>query len=131
MRVASRLILPGSADFSLREALGRRDGELSAAINQLSDQWLVSADAGDAAKTLVATADEPTQVWSTTLTADRAVTLSTARATSGARFRIVRSAAGAFDLNVGTGPLKALAAGEWCDVEYNGSAWFLSAFGSL
>ena len=62
-----------------------------------------------------------------------AVTLATSTALNGSKFRIVRTAnaTGAFNLNVGTGPLKALTAGQWCDVEYNGSAWFLSAFGSL
>jgi hypothetical protein len=43
----------------------------------------------------------------------------------GRTFRIVRTAnaTGAFNLNVGTGPLKALAVSTWCDVTYNGSAW--------
>jgi hypothetical protein len=41
------------------------------------------------------------------------------------------TATGAFNLNVGTGPLKALAVGQWCEVEYDGTAWFLSQFGSL
>lgn len=54
-----------------------------------------------------------------------AITLSTTGAYNGAKFRIVReaSATGAFNLNVGTGPLKALtAASTWCEVEYDGSA---------
>jgi hypothetical protein len=74
-----------------------------------------------------------TQRWNTPLTADRAVTLSTTYARTGARFRIIRTAAatGAFNLNVGTGPLKALPVGSWCDVEYDGSAWFLAAYGTL
>ena len=74
-----------------------------------------------------------TQRWNTPLTADRAVTLSTTYARAGARFRIIRTAAatGAFNLNVGTGPLKALGIGSWCDVEYDGSAWFLAAYGTL
>lgn len=93
----------------------------------------VGADVGNAAKTLVAGQSESTQRWATALTADRAVTLSTTGAYSGARFRIVRTAAatGAFNLNVGTGPLKALAAGEWCDVEFDGTNWLLTAAGSL
>lgn len=33
--------------------------------------------------------------------------------------------------SLGTGPLKALAAGQWCEVDYDGSAWVLTAFGSL
>lgn len=49
------------------------------------------------------------------------------------RFRIVRAAAatGVFNLNVGVGPLEALAAGQWCDVQYDGAAWVLVGFGSL
>lgn len=94
----------------------------------------VSADNGDAAATLTYLSSVPTQVWNTPLTVDRAVTLSTTGAINGAKFHIVRTAAatGAFNLNVGTGPLKALAtAGTWCDVEYDGSAWILTAYGAL
>lgn len=89
----------------------------------------VSADKGDAAATLTVGTSENTSVWNTTLTAARAVTLSTTGALNGSRFRIIRtaSATGDFKLNVGTGPLIALACGEWCDVEYNGSAWILAA----
>lgn len=96
----------------------------------------VSADKGDAAATLVASAGntDTTNLWNTPLTAARAVTLSTTGAFNGARLRIVRGAGatGAFNLNVGTGPLKALtSSGQWCDVEYNGTAWVLTASGSL
>jgi hypothetical protein len=74
-------------------------------------------------------------IYNTALTADRAVTLSTLAGYvfKGARARIIRTAAstGAFNLNVGTGPLKALATGQWCEVEYDGSAWLLTAAGSL
>lgn len=102
---------------------------------QIDDDGLtkVSADKGDAAATLTIGTSEQTSQWNTPLTAVRAVTLSTTGAYSGAKFRIVRTAAatGASALNVGTGPLKALAAGQWCDVEHNGSAWMLTAFGSL
>lgn len=95
---------------------------------------LVSADNGDAAKTLTALVDDTTQRWNTPLTAARAVTLSTTGAYRGAKFRIVREAGatGAFNLNIGTGPLKALtAAGQWAHVEYDGTAWRLTANGSL
>lgn len=102
---------------------------------QIDDDVLqqVSADKGDAAATLTLGASEETSRWATPLSADRAVTLSTTGAYNGGAFAIVRTAAatGAFNLNVGTGPLKALAVGQWCKVEYNGSAWMLTAFGSL
>lgn len=94
----------------------------------------VSGDNGDTSSTIAPRAAESTQRWLSPLTATRTVTLNTAGATSGSRFRIVRGAAatGAFNLNVGTGPLKALtAAGQWCDVEYDGAAWVLSAYGAL
>ena len=94
----------------------------------------VYSDQGDTSVTLTYLASYPTNFWRSVLTADRTVTLSTTGATNGAKFRITRSASatGAFNLNVlaATGT-KALAAGQWCDVEYSGSAWFLAAFGSL
>jgi hypothetical protein len=91
----------------------------------------VTANVGDADKTLQTRVNEETQIWTTTLTADRTVTLSATGGYAGAKFRIARPAAGAFNLNVGSGPLKALPAGSWCDVEYNGSAWVLTAYGAL
>jgi hypothetical protein len=86
---------------------------------------------GNSAATLTATVSPITQSWITTLTADKAVTLSTTGAATGSRFRISRPAGGAFNLNVGTGPLKALPANSWCEVIYNGSAWVLSQYGTL
>ena len=94
----------------------------------------VGADTGDAAATLTIGINESTQTWRTALTAPRAVTLSTTNARSGDKWRIVRTAAatGSHNLNVGTGPLKALAAaGQYCEVEYDGSAWILTKYGSL
>lgn len=93
----------------------------------------VTSNVGDNAKTLQARIDPEVQRYNAPITADRAVALSTTGAYAGARFRVVRSAAstGAFNVNVGTGPLKALGIGQWVDVDYDGSAWFVSAFGSL
>ncbi len=65
------------------------------------------------------------------LNADRAVTLSTTNAAAGMSFLLTRTGAGAFNLNVGTGPLKALATNTWCQVVYDGSAWYLAAYGAL
>jgi hypothetical protein len=92
----------------------------------------VSADNGDTAKTLQFRLQEPSQRWNTPLTANRAVTLSTTGAGAGAKFHLTRQAGatGAFTLDVGPG-LKSLAASQWCDVEYDGSSWFLRAFGNL
>lgn len=74
-----------------------------------------------------------TQIWSSTLTAARSVDFetSTAYVANGTRFRIVRSADGAFALNVGPGPLKALEAGQWGEVTFLNGAWVLTQFGSL
>jgi hypothetical protein len=89
----------------------------------------VFQDHGDASATLTVGSSFTSNYWKTTLTANRTVTLSTTGAFSGARFRVTRPATGAFTLTVGG--LKALSAGQWCDVEYDGAAWQLSAFGSL
>lgn len=94
----------------------------------------VSADNGDNSVTLNAASSAKTQRWNTALTAARTISLDTTTIFKGAKFRIVREAGctGAFNLNVGTGPLKALTtAGTWCEVEYDGTAWRLTAAGSL
>jgi hypothetical protein len=86
---------------------------------------------GDADFTLTAVSS-PTRIkQNTTLTANRTVTLSTTGAISGDSFTITRTSGGAFNLNVGTGPLKALATNTWCTVTYDGSAWYLAAYGAL
>lgn len=91
----------------------------------------VSTDKGDANATLTAGTSERTSIWSTPLTVDRTVTL--AGATNGDRFRVVRTAAstGTAVLNVGVGPLRVMGPAEWCDVEYTGAAWILTAAGAL
>ena len=92
-------------------------------------QNTVGGDVGDAAATLTRGTSEMTQLWSTTLTADRAVTLSTTNAITGDKFFIIRdaSAGGTFNLNVGTGPLATLGPGQQCVVDFDGTAWFLSS----
>jgi hypothetical protein len=107
-------------------------GSITANYVGVAESVSTSTDYGDAAATL-SSLTESTAVWNTPITANRSVSLSTTGASSGLRKRVVRTAAatGAFNLNVGSGPLKALAAGQWCEVEYNGSAWALMAFGSL
>jgi hypothetical protein len=87
---------------------------------------------GDESCTLTVGIDAPTQRFGTPLTAARTITLTTAGARAGDRFRIVRNAGatGAYVLSVGG--LKSLsAAGQWCDVEYNGGSWTLTAYGDL
>ena len=87
--------------------------------------------ASDAAFTLTPLSSAPDQLHTGTLTANRAVTLSTTNAYSGARFRISRTGGGAFTLDVGTGPLKALATNTWGEFVYDGAAWRLGAYGAL
>lgn len=81
-----------------------------------------------------ATPTNRTIIFNSAITADRAVTLNTGSDyKDGDSYHIIRTAAatGAFNVNVGTGPLKALAAGTWCIVTYDGSTWFLTAYGAL
>lgn len=106
----------------------------SGAGNSARQDASVSADKGDAAFVALPYESDSTIIYGTPLTAVRAITLNTTGAYNGLKMKIVRSATatGAFNLNVGTGPLKSLtAAGQWCEVEYNGSAWALSAAGTL
>ena len=63
-----------------------------------------------------------------TLTADRALTLSTTGVRAGAKFRLTRTGGGAFNI---THALKNLATNQWAEFCYDGSAWYLAAFGSL
>jgi hypothetical protein len=91
----------------------------------------VSADRGDTSQTLTAGTDAPTQRWATTLTANRTVTLSTTGAVNGDRFRIVRSGLGAFTLDVGGLKTMPSATAAWADVEFDGSAWRLTGYGTL
>lgn len=65
-----------------------------------------------------------------TLTAARAVTLGTGQ--PGDWCQITRSGGGAFNLNVGTGPLKALATNTWGEFRVNSvGTWYLAAYGAL
>ncbi len=91
----------------------------------------VSADRGDTSQTLTAGTDAPTQRWATTLTADRAITLSTTGAVNGDRFRIVRTGLGAFTLDVGGLKTIPSATAAWVDVEFDGTAWRLTGYGTL
>jgi hypothetical protein len=99
-----------------------------------SAENLGMTDNGDADATLLTASSLRTQRWNTTLTADRTATLSTTGAYTGARFRIVRteSATGAFSLIVaGAATLLRLAPGQWCEAEYNGTAWVIVGYGDI
>jgi hypothetical protein len=79
--------------------------------------------------TLTALVSPPVTRHTGTLTANRTVSL--AGGYKGARFRVARSGAGAFNLNVAASSTKALATGQWVDVENDGTAWQIVASGSL
>lgn len=91
----------------------------------------VSSDRGDASITIKAGEDALTQIFGTALTAPRVVTLSSVNAYPGAKIHVLRkaSATGASGLDVGG--LKTLAAGTWCEVQFDGTAWILKAYGAL
>jgi hypothetical protein len=89
------------------------------------------AIATDAIATLTVGTDAENIQHTGTLTANRAITLSTTDAFAGARFMITRTGGGAFTLDVGTGPLKSLATDTWAIFVYDGSAWYLAAYGAL
>ena len=71
----------------------------------------------------------------TTLTADRTVTLTTTNAVDGNGCRVSRSGGGAFNLLVKSGAggstIATLATNEWADCEWNGSAYEVTAKGTL
>jgi hypothetical protein len=86
---------------------------------------------GDANVTLTAGVDKQTQRFTATRTANRTITLSTTGAVESDRFRLVFSGTGAFTWDVGG--LKTIPSGTaaWAEVEYDGSAWRLTGYGTL
>jgi hypothetical protein len=70
-----------------------------------------------------------------TLTADRAATLSKTGALVGLSYKITRTGSGAFNLNVlngAAGPtLKALTTNTWGEFAYDGTDYYLAAYGAL
>jgi hypothetical protein len=120
-------------DTRLRGTFSTFSQSLTASDLLVSDEAVGVVLPGDAAVTVTTGTSAKNVVYDAPITADRAVALSTSQVWPGAQFRVTRAVAatGAFNVNVGTGPLKALAAGTWCEVTYNGSAWVLTAYGAL
>lgn len=104
--------------------------ELDANFSSLQPLNTVSTDNGDADVTLTS-GDDPIQLYSTTLTANRTVTLSTTGASEGDTFRVVRTGLGAFTLDVGGLKTIASATAAFVDVTFDGSAWILTGYGAL
>lgn len=98
-------------------------------------RWTAAGDLGP--RTVSSDADfTPTNLGSATtirltgtITANRTVTLNGTNAYKGLCYRFTRTGAGAFNWSING--LKNLAVNTWCDVEYDGAAWFLSAYGTL
>lgn len=103
--------------------------KLHAVINRLMPS--VGSDIGDADVTLTWGVSAQIQVANTPLTAPHLITLSTVNAANGAHFRVVRTAAATGASGLSVGGLKTLAVGQWCDVHFDRTAWFVSAFGSV
>ena len=66
-----------------------------------------------------------------TLTADRAVTVSTTDAYAGAGFWFTRMSGGAFNLNFDTTPALALAQNDSAYIAFNGTFWYPAFKGSV
>lgn len=105
------------------------DGSTASFITKLSDLLSQETVSSDADFTLTWGSNSETIRHTGTLTADRAVTLSTTGAIKGARWRVTRTGSGAFNLNIGTGPLKELRQNMWAEFVYDGSAWYLAEHG--
>lgn len=89
-----------------------------------------SADIGDNNTTYTVGTTATTILYNTQLTGNKTVTLGTTNAAKGDKVRVIRNAGtpGAFTLDVGG--LKTISSGKngFVDVEFNGSAWVLTAW---
>lgn len=92
----------------------------------------VAVDAGDTNYPITVGITERVVIYNTPLTANRFSAISGNGETKGMSYKVIRTTAstGAFTVSVEAG-LKFLSTGEWCEVTYNGSAWVLTAFGTL
>lgn len=98
---------------------------------KLSQQTVVATAGAGVAFTLTPGTSPRNTLFTGTMTADKTVTLTTTSANAGGMLKITRTAAGAFNLLVGTGPLKSMPANSWAEFTYDGTAWYLSAYGLL
>lgn len=118
-------------DHDMLTQTGFDTGVLTVSSNAKHVLKCIPPDHGDADATLVAGLDAEVHKWATVLTANRTVTLSTARVYNGAKFRIVRTGLGAFTLNVGGLKTIPSATAAFVDVEHDGTAWRLTGYGTL
>lgn len=96
-----------------------------------SSYALVSDNRGDASVTVVDGVDAPTQVFNTPLTSNRTVTLSATNAFRGSAFKVIRTAVATGASTLAVGGLKTLAAGQYAEVQHDGTSWLLTGFGAL
>lgn len=87
----------------------------------------ISSDRGDANVTLTSIEAE-TQIFATTLTANRTVTLPASNVRKGDKFRIVRTGLGSFTLAVGGVKTIPASTAATVDVQHNGTAWQLAGY---
>mgnify|MGYP001241882430 CR=1 FL=1 len=119
---------PGQGTFYGRPTFGTGDLANEKDANFIDGHQTVGTDAN---LVLSPQQSAPHIRHTAVLTAHRTVTLSTRGAAPGASFVITRTGGGDFDLRVGEGPLKALKPGTWCEVTFDGEAWYLSKSGGL
>jgi len=119
-------------DLSTNSCHGSVNGSITMALPEAADRPVVAADSGDA-DTAFDPDGRPMHLirYDTTLTANRAITLSTTRAIKGDVVRVVRTGLGAFTLDFAS--LKTIASGTaaWADATFDGSAWVLTGYGAL
>lgn len=71
-----------------------------------------------------------TVIWNSAITALRNAVLQSA-ATNGDQVRVVRTASATGAFNIVVGPKNLTAAGQWVQVEYDGTQWVETAYGTL
>lgn len=117
----------GQPDFVISDGVNWKP------VRPLATRFVANANA---AMTLQALSNSPTQILRGTLTAARTLTLSPTMAYSGARFRIKREAVGLFGINIAGLVTTVLGTGlspVWADMEYSAGdgGWVQTASGGL
>ena len=126
------MILPQALERYDRTNEDQFRSQLETTISPLENgpmRHYVSGDRGDTSLTLNAGTDVVIQRFATILTANRTVTLGTGA--NGSWFRVVRTALGAFTLDVGGLKTIPNSTAAFVDVAHDGSVWRLTAYGVL
>lgn len=142
VQASSPVIGAGSATFTRAVDIAGHTGQVGAsydigayeynvALSPAAPVQTIGSNRGDTSQTLIWGVDSPTQLWGTTLTGNRTITLSTTNATNGNVFRIVRTGLGSFTLAVGSAKTIPSATAAFVDVTFNGTAWVETGYGTL